>query len=514
VADAKITPENNEVLILENAKIGQLKNTTIVLDTLNGYHKLTAGVVDIISRKEFSGYATYQYVNAINDTFNIKMTDFHLEAISPEGKSRKKNTINATQQTVGKGAVADLDKILVAPRIFYKGDMVMYATRPALQLKGFVKLDLKKLKNYNTWLAYDQSGDEKEFYLDFDKTVTEEGRKATAGLHFAQDNSLYITFISDKKDESDEDFFLPSGSLFFDKESSQFKIEDRQKAAGEKLSGKVFTYNEEKQEVTFEGPINFFKNTNGFKLTASAIGSGSLTTNEIKINSFIMTDMAIPDMAYQLMANNLLEVIKSEGAPEGLGDQTELLYKISNLIGERVTKDYEQKSQQGYVSLGTVQGLIQPIVFSNVNLKWSQDRKAFYSEGTIGISNSNRLDINGAFEGFMEIRKNEDGAPVFHVFFKASPESWYYFGFEDNRLMVHSANQAFNELITKKSNASKAKVGELVSIPGTDEETLSFVNRFRLQYYGLEAPYDLTSGTSSAKKKEKKKEEKKEDDGF
>ncbi|MBL7876659.1 MAG: hypothetical protein JNL53_13415, partial [Cyclobacteriaceae bacterium] len=51
VADAKITPEGNEVLILENAKIGQLKNTVIILDTLNGYHRLTEGVVDIISRK-------------------------------------------------------------------------------------------------------------------------------------------------------------------------------------------------------------------------------------------------------------------------------------------------------------------------------------------------------------------------------------------------------------------------------------------------------------------------------
>lgn len=512
VADAKITPENNEVLILENAKIGQLKNTTIVLDTLNGYHVLTNGVVDIISRKEFTGYATYQYVNAANDTFKIKMTDFHLEAIAAEGKSKKKN-LNATQQTVANGAVAETEKILVAPRIFYKGDMVMYATRPALQLKGFVKLDLKKLKNYNTWLAYNQSGDEKDIYLDFDNTVTEEGRRATAGLHFAQDNSLYITFVFDKKDEGDDDFFLPSGSLFFDKESGQFKIEDRQKAAGEKLSGKVFAYNEDKQEVNFEGPVTFFKNQKDLSLTASAIGSGSLATNDIKMNSFIMANMGIPDAAYQLMALNLQEVIKNEGATEGLGDQTELLYKMANLVGERVAKDYEQKSQQGYVSLGTVQGLIQPIVFSNVNLKWSQERKAFYSEGALGISNSYRNDINGAFEGFMEIRRNEDGSPVFHVFFKASPEAWYYFGFEDNRLMVHSSNQAFNDLISKKTNASKAKVGELVFIPGSDDETLSFVNRFRLNYYGLEAPYDLSGGTSAAKKKEKK-EEKKEDDGF
>ncbi|MBI3219841.1 MAG: hypothetical protein HYZ44_10035 [Bacteroidetes bacterium] len=512
VADAKITPENNEVLILENAKIGQLKNTTIVLDTLNGYHVLTNGVVDIISRKEFTGYATYQYVNAANDTFKIKMTDFHLEAIEVEGKSKKKN-LNATQQTVANGAVADTEKILVAPRIFYKGDMVMYATRPALQLKGFVKLDLKKLKNYNTWLAYNQSGDEKDIYLDFDNTVTEEGRRATAGLHFAQDNSLYITFVFDKKDEGDDDFFLPSGSLFFDKESGQFKIEDRQKAAGTKLSGKVFAYNEDKQEVSFEGPVTFFKNQKDLSLTASAIGSGSLATNDIKMNSFIMANMGIPDAAYQLMAVNLQEIIKNEGATEGLGDQTELLYKMANLVGERVAKDYEQKSQQGYVSLGTVQGLIQPIVFSNVNLKWSQERKAFYSEGALGISNSYRNDINGAFEGFMEIRRNEDGSPVFHVFFKASPEAWYYFGFEDNRLMVHSSNPAFNDLISKKTNASKAKVGELIFIPGSDDETLSFVNRFRLNYYGLEAPYDLSGGTSAAKKKEKK-EEKKEDDGF
>jgi hypothetical protein len=513
VADAKITPQNNEVLILENAKIGQLKNTVIVLDTLNGYHRLTDGVVDIVSRKEFSGYATYQYVNAANDTFAIKMTDFHLEPIAEEAK-KKRNKLNASMQTVANGAVIDKDKILVAPRIFYKGDMVMYATRPALQLKGFVKLDLHKIKNYDTWIAYNQSGDEKEIDLDFDKAVTEGGRRAEAGLHFASDNSLYITFVSDKKDENDDDFFLPSGMLHFDKESGEFKIEDLQKAAGEKLSGKVFNYNEDKQEVHFEGPVTFFKGSKDFSLTASSIGSGNLETNEIKMNSLLLADMNLPDAAYQMMAVNLQEVIKNEGASEGLGDQTELLYKIANIVGEKIAKDYEQKSQQAYTSLATIPQLAAPIVFSNVNFKWSQANKAFYNEGVIGVSNIGRNDINGGFEGFMEVRKNEDGAPVFHVFFKASPEAWYYFGYEDNRLMVQSSNQMLNDLIAKKTNASKAKVGELVFIPGSDDETLAWINKFRLTYYGLEAPYDLASGTSAAKKKEKKDEKKKEDDGF
>jgi hypothetical protein len=515
VADARITPDKNEVLILENAKIGQLTNTTIVLDTLNAFHRLTEGVVDIVSRKEFSGYATYQYVNALNDTFAIKMTDFHLEPIGDAAGTSKRRQVGresiAIQQTVAHGAVDQKSNLMIAPRIFYKGDMVMYATKPALQLRGYVKLDLKKIKGYNTWIRHEQGGDEKEIYLDFDRALTEEGSKVQAGLHFAADNSLYITFVSDKQNIDDEDFFLPAGSLFFD--STEFKIEDRLKAEGEKLSGKVFAYNEDKQEVRFEGPVSFFRGSmKDFSITASALGAGSLETNDIRMNSFVMFDMNVPSTAFQQMANNITQIIADEGvAQEGLGDQTELLYKIADLIGERAVKDYEAKSLQSYVPLATIPQLVKPLVFSNVNLRWSQKSKAFYSTGGLGLSNIGKNDVNGTFEGFMEVRKNEDGAPSCHVFFKASPEAWYYFGYEDNRLLVHSSDPLFNDIIGKKTNASKAKVGELVFIPGTDEETLAFIKRFRLDYLGIETDYDL-SGATADKKKDKKKEDT--DDGF
>lgn len=513
VADAKITPDKNEILILEDSKIGQLTNTTIVMDTLNGFHRLTEGVVTIVSRKEFSGYATYQFVNAVNDTFAIKMTDFHLENIAEPAKTRRfGKTPVALQQTVANGAVTEQDKISISPRIFYKGDMVMYATKPALQLNGYVKMDLKKIPNYNTWIKHSQSGDEKDFFLDFNNAVTEEGRRAEAGLHFGEDNSLYITFVFDKKNPEDEDFFLPNGSLFFDKETNEFKIEDRQKAAGEKLSGKVFAYNEEQQEVKFEGPISFFRGSKDFNITATSLGSGNLDTDEIKLNSFLMFDLATPAGALDMLAAQISAVIKNENVPEGLGDPTELLYKIADIAGERAAKDYEQKSLQGAVPLVQVPGLAKPMVFADVNFKWSQKFKSFYSVGNLGLSHLGRTDVNGAYEGFMELRRTEDGSPVFHLFLKASPEVWCYFGMEDNRLMMHSALQNLNDLIAKKSNAAKAKAGELVTIPGSDDETLAFVNRFRKDYLGIETLYDL-SGTSAAKKKEKK-DTKVEDDGF
>ena len=515
VADAKITPENNEVLILENAKIGTLKNTVIVLDTLNAYHRLTEGVVDIISRKEFSGYATYQYVNFLQDTFAIKMTNFHLEDIAQEEKTRKKRKTIAAQQTVATGSVTDKEKLVLGAGMYYKGDMTMYATRPALQLNGYVKLDIKKIKNYNTWIQYTQTGDETDVHIDFDNAVTEGGNRLNAGLHFSSANELYITFINDKKMEEDENFFEPSGALHYDTASHEFKIENLEKAAGNSLSGKVFAYNDETMQVRFEGPIKLFNGSKDFNVTSTAIGQGNMTNNEIQMNSFVMVDTNVPIQAFDIMAKQIQDVIKNEGADEGLGDQTELLYKIADIVGERVAKDYEQKSLQGYVSLATLTALAKPLVFSNVNLKWSQKHKAFYSEGTLGMSNIGRQDINGAFEGFMEVKKNEDGSPVFHVFVKASPEAWYYFGFEDNRLMVQSSNNDINTIIAKKTNAGKAKVGEVAFIPGSDDETLAFINRFRKQYYGIDVPYSLSDSSSAVKKKEEKVEEKKkEDDGF
>jgi hypothetical protein len=513
VADAKITPENNEVLILENARIGTLKNTTIVLDTLNGYHHLTDGVITIVSRKEFSGHATYQYVNLLNDTFAIKMTDFHLEPVvetqTTKKTSRRKSV--ASMQTVGVGTVTEKDNIVLGAGMFYKGDLTMYATKPALQLTGYVKLDIKRIKNYNTWIRHTQTGDETDILIDFDNALNEDGKRVDAGLHYsAADNNLYFSFMNDKQDD-DEDFFIPSGKLFYDNAAKEYKIEDPEKAAGTKLSGKVFSYNDETAQVRFEGPISLMRGVKDFSITATAIGQGSMENNEVTMNTMVIVSTTAAPLAFEAMARNLQAVIQNEGAEEGLGDRTDLLYKVADIVGERAAKDYENRSQQGYVSLGTLSETAKPLNFANVTLKWSGKQKAFYSEGLLGVSNSNRNDINGAFEGFMEVKKNEDGGPVFNVFFKASPEAWYYFGYEDNRLLMYSSNNEFNTAVAKKANSGKAKVGEMVYLPGSEDEALAFINRFRRDYYGIEVPYRLSADTGGRRKEEKKKAD---DDGF
>ena len=62
----------------------------------------------------------------------------------------------------------------------------------------------------------------------------------------------------------------------------------------------------------------------------------------------------------------------------------------------------------------------------------------------------------------------------------------------------------------------KQKLVRLLLSPGSDDETLAFINRFRKEYFNNDVPYSLSEGTSAIKKDKEgtEEEKKKEDDGF
>jgi hypothetical protein len=495
VADARITPENGEVLILENSKIGRLTNTTIVLDTLNGYHTLTDGVIDVISRNEFSGYATYHFINSIGDSVPVRFDNFRLETME-FGSGRKAYT---EQHSVADGNVREDQDAMVAPGMFYKGGMTLYAHKPTLELDGYIKLDMDE-PGYDTWIKHSSSGDEEKVVLNFSDNVTEDGRPVVAGLHFSTfDGSLYRTFITPKLSPDDDDFYKAGGVLYYDEENNDFVIEDPKKASGESLAGRIFRYNKSTKNIRFEGPANFLPSYSDVSFKSSVIGTGNMEENTFAINAMLAVEFAaVPDQILEAMTLDIMDVITNFGAPEASGDPTTLLYKLADVAGERAAREYEKASMTEYISLGGfVNETTVSLMFSNVDFKWSDEYNGFYNVGKIGLSNIDKNDINAAMDGFMEIRRKEDGEPVFNVFLKVSAASWYFFSYEDNRLLMFSSNDVFNQLVSEKSNGAKAKIGELVFAPADRIETLAFINAFRSNYLGIDDEYFLDSAVET-----------------
>ena len=489
VADAKITPENNEVVIFENARLQDFRNASIVMDTINEYHHLDNGKIKIHSRNKFTGSATYKLVNASSDTFPIEFNSFEL---LENGASRRKKAL----RTVSSGAVKAEDLMMISPGMLYRGKVTMYADKPALELDGFVRLDLKNIPDYNTWIKYQSTADQQEIAFNVESSVTENGKPLVAGIYYdSNTNELYPAFVTQKRLETDQSLFIPAGKLSYDPVNNEYRIEEEAKKAGKSYAGRIFAYNENNGEVRFEGPLSFMQDDKkGVSIKAAGLGKGSFKSVEFDMNAFMVFDFKLPVSAELAMSEDVAGMVQRMGVPQANTDRVGLLYKIAEIVGESAARSYEQRSLQDYRPLHEAgPELVKSLTFSGVKFKWSAEHKSWYSNGKIGLSNIGNKDANALLDGFIEIRHVKDEGNRINIFLQVASGVWYYFSYEGNRLYTFSSYQVYNDEIDKKSKIGKAKPGEYVVTTSDIAETMKFVNRFRKNYFGIETPYELNT---------------------
>lgn len=508
-ADAKVIPENNQLQVLENAKFETFQNATLVIDTLNEYHRLTNGTIDILSRNEFRGKAFYELI-AATDTFSIEMSNFSKDTV----QSRKETFYH----TIASGKAEADQNIIISPGMLYRGDVRMHAAKEALELDGEVKLDFKRIPDYNTWIAYASDAGQKKLVFNFNEALTSEGEPLTAGLHISsKDNSLYSTFVMDRHSPDDFDFFRPRGLLSYDEETDQYIIRSAKKDERGALSGEVFTYNESKQTVNFEGPVEFmpFK-SESYAIDATAIGKGNLESKEFSIDALMAFQMELPTQAVDIMGADLNESLNKSGAQSATNDRTTLLYKLAEMIGDQPARDWDKSSVSNYTPLVSMSGKLEKtLVFADVDMKWSDEHKAWYSTSPLGLSNVREQDVNGNMTGFLEIKPIEMGGMMVNLFMQATPDSWYYFSYQNNRLAVWAYNEEFCDVIGSKSNIGKADGGEYAYFLSDIAETLAYINRFRKDYLGIEEQYNFnTAAPVIAGEDSEEKKPEAERDGF
>ncbi|MGB5976454.1 MAG: hypothetical protein WBG62_03520 [Cyclobacteriaceae bacterium] len=483
VADAKITPAGGEMTILQDAELDRLQKATLVIDTLDGYHSLYDGDIKILSRTAFEGSAIYSYVNAEADTFSIPFLEFDLQNVE-DGRRTKLATVSS-------GEVWERDNFVISPGMIYRGKVRMIANKPVLELEGHVKLNLD-IPGYDTWIAYQSVDEQQEIRFLYEEAITEKGEPISAGLHIQDGtNQLYSTFVTEKRTPSDEDFFIPSGILYYDAENMQYKVEEEEKASGESYSGSFLAYNVSTSDIEFEGPFRFISGDPNISVVSAGKGRGNVSSSNLDFETFTVFDWDVSSQITDIMALDTKDVIDRLGLPEAHTDLTALLYKVSEIIGERSARSYEEKSLEEYVPLLSMGGELQKAIsLSTLNLKWSEGNTAWYSEGKIGISNIGKHDINAMTDGFVEIRKTMEGEQI-NIFLQMSNVSWYFFQYEQGRLLMYSSNEEFNSVVNEKTNVDKAKLGEFVFFQGEMGDVLGYINRFRKTYFGIDEPYNL-----------------------
>jgi hypothetical protein len=455
-ADAKIIPFEGKVTILENAVMEPLKKSKLQIDTLNSYHNLVNGTVQVLSKSKFTGNATYQYVNIQSDTFNIKFGNF--ESRQVEGQRKKEAP---AYYTVAEGKVEEAEKFFVSSRILFKGTMTMLAPERNLNLDGFIKPELKSRPELGTWIPY-KSNKTENVVISVDEKLVSEGVPLYTGLHFDRASSdLYASFLSPKHKAEDEDLFIAKGILNYSAAINQFRIAPAEKTAAVSYEGNTLVFDDAKGVMNVEGKMNVFGSLPNDYLLSSGWGKLDFAKKSIDFDMLLAFDFPLPSQALTTMTSKIIETEADEKlAPqEAAPDRESLLRKMASIVGNGPVQQYKTKSEVEHLPLFQAsRKFAASLVLSQVNLRWSPEQKAFYSVGKIGVANVGNGEINMQMDGIVEIRKRANGDEAV-IYLELTPGVWYFWSFQQGQLSLLSSDDAFNSIISSKAKG-KSKPGQ------------------------------------------------------
>ncbi|MDX5436338.1 MAG: hypothetical protein LPK03_04050, partial [Pontibacter sp.] len=388
VADAFVMPDSGKVAVTAGAAISTLRNARVVADTVQQFHKLYKGNIDVLSRLAFKGDALHDYSNAAGDTFKMHFGEFVYG--NPQQKKKPVYTFATASMEE-----SETEPFYIFPRILYRGKATMYAPQQYMNFDGEIKLNFTGNPADSDWFPYKKDTlNPNNVRIPILKPKTADGTPLHTGLHVATGSSkVYNTFVSRKQDEQDLDLFTVDGLLSYDRQKSEFKIGREERAYGDAYEGNVLRYNEATNTIQFEGKLNLLKPMNNFAVEASGSGSANVDSSRYNLNTFLAFDLTMPSQALNAMAGNLRG---NAGAVEGInGTDEAMLYKLAEFIGDREVRKYRDQAMVNYVPLPSLSKiLVRSLVLNDVNLRWSNEQNAWYSVGGISVASSMKEDIN------------------------------------------------------------------------------------------------------------------------
>ncbi|WP_242929420.1 hypothetical protein [Pontibacter vulgaris] len=475
VADSYVVPDSGKVSVAADATIKTLRNAKILTDSVQQYHKLYAGNIDVLSRKAFKGSAIHDYSNAAADSFKLQFSDFTYS--NPRGKK------NGPVFTHAVANIGEAKPFYIFPRTLYRGKVTMNAPLQYLDFDGDLKFNFSDKGSDSDWFPYKKDSlNPQNIRIPIKKMQATDGTPLYTGLHISKSSAkLYNTFVSKKQDAEDLDLFVVDGLLSYDKSKTEFKMGREERAYGDSYEGNVLLYNEAANTFRFEGKLNPLKTNKDFKITASGNGTGNADSSRYNLDAFLAFDMTMPAQALTAMAGNIRG--NSAGAVEAMDGSDATLYKLGEFIGNRGVRDYIQQTATGHVPLPKVsKQLVRSLILNKVNLRWSNEKNAWYSVGKISLASMLKEDVNTQLDGYLEMRQDMNGEPAVNLYLQADPYTWYYFSFFENGLTLASSDDKFNKAVRSKSKGGRGTSTKYGIYAGEAIEKNQFIEQFRYDY--------------------------------
>jgi hypothetical protein len=431
VADASIAPDSGNVTIHKKAVMDPFNNARIVANNVTKYHNIYNANLTITSRKSYTGSGDYDYMDITKSKQRI-----HLDKIS----------IDTTGQTIGSGTITDT-AFTLGPPFAFKGDFKLAASLENLTFNGYAKLKL--LGNCSTlntsYFKFKSSINPLSIAIPVDKeTINEEGVKITSGIVHTKDSTLvYPAFLTPKERSSDNEIVTARGYLVYDFATKEYRIGLMDKLQNNALPGNFLSLNTKTCILYGEGQINMGGEFGQLNMKTVGNATYNLNNRTMSMDVLMLLDFYFNEVALKQISD---QITATAGLQATKDTRKEFEQGLTELIG----KDKSGKLISDMSLYGSYKKfppeLNKPFFFTELNMNYKPEFRAFRSNGDVSLGNIYKYQINRSLKGTVEIVKKR-GGDVLNIYLELDGANWYFFSYQRGILQAISSNDAFNKYI-------------------------------------------------------------------
>lgn len=481
VADARIDPDSNKVVIESQANMRTLENAEIVADTSNEYHRFYDATVDIEGAKRYHGSGKYDY-----EMRNGNIQTYPFDSIgSRKIESKKFLGKEVSHRTYGSTTINENDSLFMNPKFRFKGDVELQASKKNMFFDGFAKLDVKKHPNIpkrsTSWFAFDDTIDPNNFVLNYGKPTNPDGDTLFTGFTYDQSSieGLKGAVMEKNASTSAQPVLKADGIAKYRPNYEEFVFGDKDKIVNGEPHGDILRYSDTDREIHGEGNINLHLNFNPITMTSAGTIEDELDTNVVDLNMLTALHLPIDDELISLMAKNLNSYTYDNKQVDYTTDQFK--HALAELTKEnKVDKTLEELNKTG--AFERPNNRDETFIFSDLKMTYNPKTQTYQSRGRTGLSFVGEMGIHKHIRGFVEFGKRRT-SDFFNIYFESVAGDWYFLTYKNDILQILSSNEKFNKKLSGISpQKRKTKLGKerffLYSI-ATFNDKRSFVKRMR-----------------------------------
>lgn len=444
VADARIFPDNGEVTIFKNAVIDTLEKAKIMANTVTKYHQIRNVTANIYGRYSYMANGDYQYLDENDNAFNIRFN-----TIQPD----------TNRQTIAEGKIAEKDKFKFNDYFSFAGKVRLEASNQYLFFDGGTQIvhGCKRIKK--AYLKFNGEINPKDILIPIPKDAVDmNGKPVVNAIMYSLDTTaVYSGFLSLRNARSDKELVNADGFLTFETEAKEYRISNKEKLVEQALPGNYLSLNTESCKVFGEGKVELGADLGQVEL--NTVGNISHYLNDsVDINLLMTINFFFESKAIKAMSKDL-QVYANSAPATDFG--SELYTKgIAELVGkERADRLISELNLYGEIKKFPDE-LEKTFFFNKVNMKYDPAKKAFLSEGPLGLGNILKNEINREFPGLIKVEKTRNKKDRIYIYLAPDPNTWYFFEFVNGTMKAISSNQEFNNIIKELKPKSRKQTVE------------------------------------------------------